>query len=371
MLERLTRQVFSQQPASSTLRAPAPEVTIPSVKTQGPAPGSNPLLSATPRLNFETRPSQTRYRTDSPNLMVHTGQKPESLILKPTTLDDGKNSTFIQWKISVRDYMAANEVFNRDSKLRIIQIWASTTGNARSYLEPQYLAEEFESAEDMIALLEFYFLTSIEVDDVRQNFYNMEMDKGKGISPNESFQKFKARFLSKAALGKISRGEWFNYMWVKISKPLREATYSKKNDWQRDFYAIIATLAFTDMERHRHTSYHPVASLSRTTSYPTNQRSNTGTASTPIRPPTRSSTVPRTTTHDTRKSFVTKDKTPDRQATDKVTDAICYSCNKSEHYVNKCFTNLRLRKIGPEPEDDRKKSKVEKISNEELLNNKV
>ena len=89
-------------------------------------------------------------------------------------------------------------------------VWGHTTGTAKEYLEPQYLAESEEErflvAEDMILLLKSYFISGNEQAESRAAFHRLSMGR------KETFTEFKAHFISAAVKGSVSRPEWFFYL---------------------------------------------------------------------------------------------------------------------------------------------------------------
>jgi hypothetical protein len=84
-------------------------------------------------------------------------------------------------------------------------VWGHTSGTAIGYLEPRYLSksdtQRFHNAEEMIALLRSFFLLGNKQAESRAKFHHLTIDK------DETFPAFKARFLSAAVKGFVSKLE--------------------------------------------------------------------------------------------------------------------------------------------------------------------
>ena len=84
--------------------------------------------------------------------------------------------------------------------MRKAMIWSTTTGLARSYLEPRYQSDDpsqdFKTAEEIIELLLTYFITGYETEEYRNRFDDMLIAEKR--YENETFPAFIARFYSTA-----------------------------------------------------------------------------------------------------------------------------------------------------------------------------
>ncbi|EMD64891.1 hypothetical protein COCSADRAFT_159893 [Bipolaris sorokiniana ND90Pr] len=147
----------------------------------------------------------------------YTSTTPEPLRVKLSertpaieSLSDGVDPTFRQWQASIVDRLEINSDHYRSERARMALVWGHTTGIAKGYLEPQYLSDSdgyrFQNAEEMIALLKSYFVSGNEQAESRAAFHRLLMDK------RESFPAFKARFISAAIKGSVSRSEWPFYL---------------------------------------------------------------------------------------------------------------------------------------------------------------
>ena len=126
-------------------------------------------------------------------------------------------------------------------------VYSHTSGDAKGYLEPKYLSKadgyRFQNAEEMIALLKSYFVSGNEQAESRAAFHRLLMDK------RESFPAFKARFISAAIKGSVSRSEWPFYLWEKITSNLRVPNLGFRRSWGNSFEQMVEHLTAYDMER--------------------------------------------------------------------------------------------------------------------------
>ena len=143
-------------------------------------------------------------------------------------LDKGDSPTYHQWEASIRDRLVVNSDHYPTIHSQRALVWGATKGRAKGYLEDIYLSEEgFNNAEEMLELLATYYLTGHETEEARNEFHDIRM--GSASHAGETFPQFKARFLSLATKGKISKAEWFSFMWTKISNSLRIASVNFKH----------------------------------------------------------------------------------------------------------------------------------------------
>jgi hypothetical protein len=212
-------------------------------------------------------------------------------------LTDGKEPTFRQWQASINDRLEINSDHYRTERARMALVWGHTSGLAKEYLELQYLSEsddqQFKDAEEMIDLLKSFFISGNEQAESRSAFHRLQMEKG------ESFPSFKAKFLSAAIKGSVSKSEWSFYLWEKITPSLRVPNLGFRRSWKDEFAPMVEHLTAFDTER-RNTPVSATSDLSKTTTHRQNadkrpeqlpQRSGTRTLEQSQSQPT----VPRTT----------------------------------------------------------------------------
>ncbi|ELR08457.1 hypothetical protein GMDG_00521 [Pseudogymnoascus destructans 20631-21] len=111
----------------------------------------------------------------SPRTLRH--YKKSTISEKIHPLSDGVEHTFLQWSASIRDRLVVNEDHYLTDVSRRALIWGTTTGLAKTYLEPQYLSAThgFRSAEEMMDLLGSYYLTGNETEQARNLFDDLQI----------------------------------------------------------------------------------------------------------------------------------------------------------------------------------------------------
>ncbi|KFY13886.1 hypothetical protein V491_06232, partial [Pseudogymnoascus sp. VKM F-3775] len=131
------------------------------------APGTVRLPPLQSTRSPSTR-STTRMPTEDPPHRYNKSTISEKII----PLSDGIEHTFIQWSASIRDRLVVNEDHYQTDVSRRALIWGTTTGLAKTYLEPRYLSttQGFRSADEIMDLLGSYYLTGNKTEQARNLF---------------------------------------------------------------------------------------------------------------------------------------------------------------------------------------------------------
>ncbi|ELR03022.1 hypothetical protein GMDG_05873 [Pseudogymnoascus destructans 20631-21] len=167
---------------------------------------------------------QGRHECTPRTLQIAIRNQPSSE--KTLPLSDGVEHTFLQWSASIRDRLVVNDDHYLTDVSRRVLIWGTTTGLAKTYLEPQYLSAThgFRSAEEMMDLLGSYYLTGNETEQARNLFDDLQMgEKGHAA---ETFPEFKARFQSAASQDKSPSRNGFG---TAPEQRIEPATRSRKD----------------------------------------------------------------------------------------------------------------------------------------------
>ncbi|KFY97259.1 hypothetical protein V500_02153 [Pseudogymnoascus sp. VKM F-4518 (FW-2643)] len=225
---------------ASQTSLPTPEETpIPTVESVEPrtSPTRNtPKTVRLPPLQNTRSPSIPRSNSEDP---PHRHKK-STISERITPLSDGIEHTFLQWSASIRDRLVVNEDHYPTDVSRRALIWGTTTGLAKTYLEPRYLSAThgFRSANEMMDLLGWYYLTGNETERARDLFDNLQM--GEKGHATETFLEFKARFQSAAIIGQVT-----NHVMV------------MKSLWKGNYQNMVRGLSAYDLEWRRNNELDP------------------------------------------------------------------------------------------------------------------
>ncbi|ELR03023.1 hypothetical protein GMDG_05874 [Pseudogymnoascus destructans 20631-21] len=271
--------------------------------------------------------------------------KKSTISEKILPLSDGVEHTFLQWSASIRDQLVVNEDHYLTNVLRRALIWGTTTGLAKTYLEPQYMSAThwFRSAEEMMDLRGSYYLTGNEAEQARNLFDDLQM--GEKGHASETFPEFKARFQSAAITGQVSLSEWFQYMWNKLTPQFRSHVAIIKNQWNGEYQTMVRELTAFDQERRRNNELNPLPALARKSTR-TTAMAKASSASNPTRA---------TSALSTQTAFLPKPAIPERLSTTvPAPSGNCFNCGKPGHFQDKCPLNATIKEMDrndPEAEE--------------------
>ncbi|ELR08834.1 hypothetical protein GMDG_03508 [Pseudogymnoascus destructans 20631-21] len=326
-------------PSTPSVDAPIP--TVEATEQRTPRTRNTPETVQLPPLRNTRSPSiprSSRMLTEDPP----NRYKKSTISEKILPLSDGIEHTFLQWSASIRDRLVVNEDHYLTDVLRRALIWGTTTGLAKTYLEPQYLSAThgFHSAEEMMDLLGSYYLTGNEMEQARNLFDDLQM--GEKGHASETF--LEARFQSAAITGQVSESEWFQYMWNKLTPQFRSRIAIIKNQWNGDYQTMVRELTAFDKERRQNNELNLLPALTRTSTR------TTDTAKASASKPTRA-----TSALFTRTAFLPKPAIPERvRTTVPASSGNCFKCGKTGHFQDKCPLNATIKEMDrndPEAEE--------------------
>jgi hypothetical protein len=359
------------QPRPGSVDLPLPSVEI----RQSPNdPSVDPNLRASHAPEIRITPD-VRTRDDSVSSSRERKSKLTESIKK---LDNGKepNPTFKSWQLDILDRLEINYDHYPTDRSRQALIWGATEGLARTYLLPRYRVAEdpFSSAEEMLKLLASYFLTGLETEVARKEFLGLSME------PRENFSDFHACWLSAAIRGKITRGEYFFYLWEKTSQSLRDAAVANKGTWNYDYDTMVSSLRQIDHDRRQNWRLSVPAAPSQTAAFrPTSRtpamaprstpRATFVTPSAPANPAPRVSHTARLSARPPTAPVPDRFRTPRAEGPTTSKEPVCYNCNQPGHYRDQCPKPPanRIREIvADEPEGSEEEQEVEQEEEEEV-----
>jgi hypothetical protein len=263
----------------------------------------------------------------------------------PIELDDGEEPTWITWRISMDHKFDEDAPQFRSVRSRIRYVFSRTKGKANKLLRP-YMKDgcptPFTTVEEMYAALEELFTDPGEVEEARQDFRDLYMAR------NQSFAEFKMEFLQLAGLATISRTEYVDELYNKLTDKLKDALAPAKYKWGSNFTLASLEIQQTDTrftlnakqkQRVRIMTPTSASSTPRTRGVlfkPSDNLDRSGSPPVPVRTSTRSwsTAPPETARHSPVRTVPDRSSTP-RSATDTST-LKCYNCGKFGHIGKHC-----------------------------------
>jgi hypothetical protein len=223
--------------------------------------------------NLSTAPPLTRLSTAATS-DYDPRWKPKATT--PAELDDGVEPTWITWRIGMDNKFEEDAPQFRSELSRIRYVFGRTKGKANKLLRP-YMRDRcptpFTTVQDMYSVLEELYTDPGEVEEAREDFRDLYMSR------TQSFAEFKMEFLQLAGLATISRTEYVDELYNKLTDKLKDALAPAKYKWGRDFALASLEIQQTDTRFALNTKQRQRVRISSTTS-----ASTTGTRGTLPKP---------------------------------------------------------------------------------------
>ena len=145
----------------------------------------------------------------------------------PTALSDGKDPTFISWRIQLRAKLRDNADHFPTKQSVMDYIFGCTSGTAQGHLETRHDEDSpmrFTSREDMFALLATVFTNPNKVQDARYEYSRLTM------KTTENFQDFQTTFLRLAGDGQVPQQDYRMDLYYKLPVSLQRLVLPTLDD---------------------------------------------------------------------------------------------------------------------------------------------
>jgi hypothetical protein len=120
----------------------------------------------------------------------------------PVSLSDGKDPTFLSWKLQIQGKFRCNADHFSDEEDKMLYLFNRTTGDAQKHLEPRYDDDSqtrFVSAKEMLDQLASIYVNPNAVRDARHDYNSLLMKS------SQSFSEFQTEFLHLAGQAQVPR----------------------------------------------------------------------------------------------------------------------------------------------------------------------
>jgi hypothetical protein len=120
----------------------------------------------------------------------------------PVPLSDGRDPTFLSWKLQIQGKFRGNADYFQDEEDKMFYLFNRTTGDAQKHLQPRYDEDSqtrFTSAKEMLTYLASIYVNPNAVRDARHEYNALAM------KPSQPFSEFQTQFLHLAGQAEIPR----------------------------------------------------------------------------------------------------------------------------------------------------------------------
>jgi Zinc knuckle len=153
-----------------------------------------------PTASFPPGPPRPTIERDTP---FSTGSATYSKKLPdPTPLSDGKDPTFLSWKIQIQGKFRSNADHYPHEEDKMLYLFNRTSGDAQKHLQPRYDEDSqtrFTSAKDMLEYLASIYVNPNHVRDARASYNTLSMKQ------SQAFSVFQTEFLHLAGEAQVPR----------------------------------------------------------------------------------------------------------------------------------------------------------------------
>jgi hypothetical protein len=285
----------------------------------------------------------------------------------PDPLTDGKDPTFLSWKIGIQGKFRVNADHFENEDAKILYLFNRTQGDARKHLEPRVDPDHlysFTSANEMIQYLASIptYVDPFKARNARSEYNKLKMKHG------QLFSDFQTDFIHLANEGNIPKGEWKEGLYERLTSVLKKAMISQL-EAQSTYEAFSASCLFMDneyrkiqgeiQEERRIRVNSPTYMLPMSmANHKTLRASNTSSATSELNTKSHKRLEPPSYPREQRQS------TPEVRTTPPIIarNVTCYSCGKPGHVAPDCLEKKKeadLKEIEEEeqlPDEDSQES---------------
>jgi len=320
------------------------------------------LLTRIPELSDATRPNR-RIQDPRSTAPIHprgggtpdstaTGQASNQRYSKklpdPVALSDGKDPTFLSWKLLVQGKFRSNADHFQDEEDKMLYLFNRTSGDAQKHLEPRYDEDcqtRFVSAKEMLDHLASIYTNPNAVRDARHDYNSLAMKQG------QLFSEFQTQFLHLAGQAQVPRESWRMDLYDRVTTTLQKGiapnlrllpTYEELSADLASLDTELRRIAVREERQRRFRERQPTRTHVTPSTGPA-----PGQAPTPKPATTASTPFVRARSETPRAG-------PRRPAPADAT-VLCYNCDKPGHYASACPEPRKgdLKEIGEEKLDVR------------------
>jgi hypothetical protein len=264
----------------------------------------------------------------------------------PVSLSDGKDPTFISWKLQIQGKFRSNADHYKDEEDKMFYLFNRTSGDAQKHLQPRYDEDSqtcFVSAKEMLDYLASIYVNPNAVRDARHDYNSLVM------KPSQSFSEFQTQFLHIAGQAQVPRESLRLDLYDRVTTTLQKGIAPNLR-LLPTYEELAADLASLDTELRRIAIREERQKRFRERQPPrTHVTTGAGPALATVVTP-----KPTTTAHSpfVRAKSETPRTEPRRPAPADATFT-CFNCDKPGHIAKECLEPRRgdLKEIEEEPEE--------------------
>jgi hypothetical protein len=137
----------------------------------------------------------------------------------PVSLSDGKDPTFLSWKLQIQGKFRCNADHYQDEEDKMFYLFNRTSGDAQKHLQPRYDEDaqtRFVSAREMLEYLASIYVNPNAVRDARHEYNSLTM------KPSQSFSEFQTQFLHLASQAQVPQESWRIDLYDRVTTTLQK-----------------------------------------------------------------------------------------------------------------------------------------------------